>query len=95
MKQPQRTCVGCHEVRPKKELIRIVRTPEGRVAVDPTGKMNGRGAYIDLSEECLERALKKGRLASALETIIDEGTAETIRVELATLIEKRSTAQRG
>jgi hypothetical protein len=54
---PQRTCVGCREVLPKKELIRIVRTSEG-IMVDPTGKLNGRGAYIHTRKECWERALK-------------------------------------
>lgn len=62
-KIPMRMCVGCHEMRPKKELQRIVRSPEGVVAIDPVGRMPGRGAYVCLSLECL----KKARKAKALE----------------------------
>jgi uncharacterized protein len=63
---PQRTCVGCHTVLPKRTLIRLVRTPEG-VMVDPTGKLNGRGAYLHNSRSCWERGLT-GALAHALKT---------------------------
>ncbi|MDI3281344.1 MAG: YlxR family protein [Bacillota bacterium] len=66
-KVPQRTCLGCRSVRPKKELIRIVRTPEGSVVVDPTGKRSGRGAYLCPSPDCLERARKGKTLEKALE----------------------------
>jgi hypothetical protein len=61
---PQRTCVGCHTVRPKRTLVRVVRTPEG-VKVDPTGKLNGRGAYLHNSRSCWERGLS-GALKNAL-----------------------------
>jgi len=61
---PQRTCVGCREVLPKRKMIRLVRTTEG-VQVDPTGKLAGRGAYLHDRRECWERALK-GALAHAL-----------------------------
>ena len=61
---PQRTCVGCHIVRPKRTLVRVVRTPEG-VMVDPTGKLNGRGAYLHNSRSCWERGLS-GALKNAL-----------------------------
>jgi len=61
---PQRTCVGCREVLPKRSLIRIVRTPQG-VQVDPTGKMAGRGAYLHNQLSCWERGLK-GALSQAL-----------------------------
>ena len=63
---PQRTCVGCREVLPKRTLIRIVRLPDG-VQVDPTGKQAGRGAYLHDRKACWERALK-GALAQALKT---------------------------
>ena len=63
---PQRTCVGCREVLPKRQMIRIVRTAEG-VQVDPTGKLAGRGAYLHDRRECWERAFK-GALAHALKT---------------------------
>ena len=63
---PQRTCVGCREVLPKRKLIRLVRTAEG-VQVDPSGKLAGRGAYLHDRRECWERAFK-GTLAHALKT---------------------------
>jgi predicted RNA-binding protein YlxR (DUF448 family) len=65
---PQRTCVGCREVLPKRRMIRIVRTAEG-VQVDPTSKMAGRGAYLHDRRECWERGLK-GALANALKTTL-------------------------
>ena len=61
---PQRTCVGCHEVLPKRSLIRVVRGPDG-VQIDPTGKMAGRGAYLHDRRSCWENGLK-GALARAL-----------------------------
>lgn len=71
---PQRTCVGCREVLPKRKMIRIVRTAGG-VQVDPTSKMAGRGAYLHDRRECWERGLK-GALANALKTTlsVDERT---------------------
>jgi len=65
---PQRTCVGCREVLPKRRMIRIVRTAEG-VQVDPTSKMAGRGAYLHDRHECWERGLK-GALANALKATL-------------------------
>jgi len=71
---PQRTCVGCRTVLPKRTLTRLVRTLEG-VLVDPTGKRNGRGAYLHNQRSCWERALK-GPLAHALKTeLTDEDRA--------------------
>jgi predicted RNA-binding protein YlxR (DUF448 family) len=67
---PQRTCIGCRRVLAKKELVRLVRTGQG-IKLDPTGKMNGRGAYLHLQKECWETALK-GSLAQALKTEITE-----------------------
>ena len=63
---PQRTCVGCREVLPKRKMVRIVRTADG-VQIDPTGKLPGRGAYLHDRRECWERGLK-GALAHALKT---------------------------
>jgi predicted RNA-binding protein YlxR (DUF448 family) len=59
---PQRTCIACGESRPKRELIRIVRTPDGHVVLDPTGKKSGRGAYLCAKRSCWEPALRKGKL---------------------------------
>ena len=67
---PQRTCVGCHTVMPKRQMIRIVRTTEG-VHVDTTGKRAGRGAYLHDRRTCWEQGLK-GALAHALRTELDE-----------------------
>jgi predicted RNA-binding protein YlxR (DUF448 family) len=67
---PQRTCVGCREVLPKRSLIRIVRTPDG-VQVDPVGKIAGRGAYLHNQRSCWERGLK-GALAHALKIELTE-----------------------
>jgi hypothetical protein len=61
---PQRTCVACREVLPKRSLIRVVRSPQG-IVIDPTGKLAGRGAYLHLQRACWDRGLK-GALSSAL-----------------------------
>lgn len=71
---PQRTCVACRTVRPKRELVRIVRTPEGGVIVDETGKRSGRGAYLCRQRGCWETALTRRQLERALKVIL---TAET------------------
>lgn len=81
-KQPQRRCIGCGERRDKRELIRIVRSPDGEVSIDPTGKKSGRGAYICKSRECLRRALKTNQLARNLSCEIPEGVAETLLLEI-------------
>ena len=66
-KIPQRTCNGCGAQKPKKELVRVVRSPEGEVSLDLTGKKPGRGAYICRDIECLKKARKTKRLARVLE----------------------------
>lgn len=57
-KIPQRQCIGCGEMKSKKEMIRVIKTPEGEIMMDATGKKNGRGAYICPSRECLKKAIK-------------------------------------
>lgn len=69
-KIPMRKCVATGESLPKKELIRIVRTPEGDVEIDETGKKNGRGAYLKRSVEAVEIALKKKSLNRSLECVV-------------------------
>lgn len=71
-KQRPRTCVGCGEESPKRELLRIVRTPEGEVKLDPTGKANGRGTYICRKLECVKLARKKKALSRSLKTTVDD-----------------------
>lgn len=82
-KVPQRTCVGCRQVRPKKELVRIVRTPEGLVEVDPTGKRSGRGAYVCPDPRCLELALKGKRLDAALEAAVPEEVVDGLMRQIS------------
>ena len=77
-KVPMRRCLATNESFPKKELLRIVRTPEGEVKVDLTGKLNGKGAYISRSNEALELARKKNVLSRALETEIPDEIYEEI-----------------
>lgn len=69
-KIPERKCMGCNEKRPKKELVRVVRTPQGEVLLDVTGKKSGRGAYICPNVSCYEKALKTKRLERCLEVEI-------------------------
>lgn len=78
-KIPLRTCVITREKLPKKDLLRIVRTPEGEVLVDETGKMNGRGAYIKKDIQVLEQARKKKILERHLECSIEESVYDDIR----------------
>ena len=69
-KIPKRMCVGCQEMRPKKEMIRVVKTPENAIEIDLTGKRPGRGAYVCPKEECLQKAIKARRLEKALHHVI-------------------------
>ena len=71
-KIPQRQCMGCRERKAKKELIRVVRSPEGEVSLDFHGKKNGRGAYICPRSECLKKALRSKALDRSLEVTIPE-----------------------
>jgi predicted RNA-binding protein YlxR (DUF448 family) len=77
-KIPMRKCVVTQEKKPKKELIRIVRTPEGEVQVDPTGKKNGRGVYLHLSPEVVEQARKRKALSRHLEAEVPEAVFEEL-----------------
>lgn len=70
-KIPLRMCLGCKEMKPKKELIRVVKNNEGEINIDLVGKKPGRGAYICKSVECLEQAIRAKRLEKAFETTID------------------------
>lgn len=83
---PQRTCIGCRQVRAKRDMLRIVRTPEGEILFDPTGKRSGRGAYLCPSEACLSAALTTRALAGALKTEIDPATVAELTSALQELI---------
>ena len=78
-KVPMRMCVACREMQPKKNLLRIVRTPEGAIEIDRSGRMNGRGAYLCGRRECLEKAIKTRALERALDQKIDEEIIERLR----------------
>ena len=71
-KVPMRQCLGCNEHFPKKELIRVVRTPEGETVLDPIGKRSGRGAYICPKAACFKKARKSKRIENVLECAISE-----------------------
>jgi len=81
-KIPQRMCVGCREMKNKRDLLRVVRTPEGSIEVDTTGKKSGRGAYLCPDPECLTQAVKGKRLQKALEHEISNDILDIIRVQL-------------
>ena len=81
-KIPIRQCIGCRERRPKRELVRIVRSPEGVVNLDRSGKANGRGAYLCHDTACLRRAVKSNALSRALEAPIPETVLERLAKEL-------------
>ena len=78
-KVPLRTCMGCNQKKPKKELIRIVKSKEQGISVDKTGKMEGRGAYICNTIECLEKVIKNKRLEKVLETKISDEIYNNLR----------------
>ncbi len=84
-KVPMRMCVGCREMKPKKELLRVVRSPEGAVSIDATGRKPGRGAYVCHSAECLKRAIKQRQLERAFECPLGEETHASLLRELETL----------
>lgn len=69
-KVPQRTCIACRSIRAKRDLVRVVRTPEGQIIVDPTGKKNGRGAYLCRQRSCWDNGLKRGAIERALKQAV-------------------------
>ncbi len=81
-KVPMRMCIGCREMKPKRELIRIVRTTENEIKLDHIGKLNGRGAYICKNSECLKKAQKSNALARAFETSVNQEIYSQLETEL-------------
>ena len=81
-KIPQRQCMGCRERKAKRELIRVVRTPEGEVSLDFGGKMNGRGAYICPDPECLKKAIRSKSLERSLEVAIPQEVYDRLQKEM-------------
>lgn len=81
-KIPLRMCVGCREMKPKHELVRIVRTPEGEIKIDRTGRLNGRGAYICKEEQCLKKAAKINILSKTFGIPVGEDVYIGLKEEL-------------
>ena len=78
-KIPTRMCVGCREMKEKRELLRVVHTPDGTVFLDRTGKANGRGAYVCKSAQCLQKAVKTRQLERALSCPISQEVFESLQ----------------
>lgn len=81
-KVPFRVCAGCGQQRSKKEMVRVVKTPEGEITLDSTGKKNGRGAYICKSIDCLHKAIKVKGLERSLKANIPSQVVETLEKEM-------------
>jgi predicted RNA-binding protein YlxR (DUF448 family) len=82
-KIPLRMCLGCAEMKPKAELIRVVKEPDGTVCLDSTGKKNGRGAYLCPSESCLRRVQRSKRAEKVLECAVPDEVYEAVASALA------------
>ena len=82
---PVRMCVGCQEMKNKKEMIRVIKTPEGTFMLDATGKKNGRGAYVCPSEECLQLARKNKGLERSFKQAIPAEVYESLEKEMEAL----------
>lgn len=81
-KTPQRMCLGCQEMKPKKDLVRVVKNKEGEIKVDLTGKAPGRGSYVCKSVECFEKAYKAKRFERALASQISPEVFEGLKKEI-------------
>ncbi len=82
-KLPERKCLGCGESKPKSELARVVRAPDGSVSLDLTGRKSGRGAYVCKDVECLKKCRKAKRIERSLEVEIPDGVWDELEKELA------------
>ena len=82
-RQPMRRCAGCGEHFPKKELVRVLRKPDGAIVLDTTGKISGRGAYVCRRVDCLKRARKARRIESSLECSIPDEVYVELEKEIA------------
>lgn len=84
-KIPMRQCTGCNEMKNKKDLIRIIKTPENEIVIDFTGKKNGRGAYLCNSYECFQKARKSKAIERSLKTAIPDEIYDELEKELRTV----------
>ena len=100
-KVPMRQCLGCREMKPKRELTRVVRSPEGQVSLDARGKAPGRGAYVCRSAECLKKAMRSHAIDRALGVTVPQELYETLRLEMEALPDRfadddvRALARKG
>ncbi len=86
-KIPQRQCVGCGQMKDKKEMMRVIKTAEGSIELDVTGKKNGRGAYLCFEKECLDKAIKGKGLERSFKMSIDKSVYESLEKEYDESIE--------
>ena len=84
-KTPLRQCTGCREMKSKKEMIRVLKTPENEMVLDATGRKNGRGAYVCLSQECMEKAVKSRGLERSLKMAVPAEVYEDLKKELSNI----------
>lgn len=84
-KTPLRQCTGCREMKSKKEMIRVLKTPENEIVLDATGRKNGRGAYVCLSQGCLEKAVKSRGIERSLKMAVPAEVYEDLKKELANI----------
>lgn len=84
---PLRSCIACRQKSPKRDLIRVVRTLEGVLEIDPKGKRAGRGAYVCRNQQCYEAALQPGRLSQALKSQVSVREAAALRAAVSALLE--------
>ena len=82
-KIPMRQCIGCSEMKSKKEMLRVLKQADGDIVLDATGKMNGRGAYLCFSKECLKKAIRSKALDRSLEVTIPQEVYDRLEKEMA------------
>ena len=85
-KIPMRMCMGCREMKPKKELIRVVRSPEGVVSLDATSKKPGRGAYVCPDPECMKKAIKQKQIERVLEVKVEQGVLDELQAAVESFV---------
>lgn len=81
-KIPLRKCTGCGEMKPKKELVRVIKTADDEIVMDLTGRMNGRGAYVCRSQECLKKAIKTKAISRSLGINVSDNIYDELKKEL-------------
>lgn len=87
-KIPQRMCIGCGEMKDKRDMLRVIKTSEDEIMIDATGKKNGRGAYVCFSQECLDKAVKNKGLERSLKKSIPAEVYDSLRKELEAIEEE-------